>query len=186
MGTSTTAIPKRRQQKTVRAGLAVVLGLVLVQLVPVPPRRNPSVDRGDTIEANVRLTAEAKDVIRRACANCHSNETRWPWYSRVAPGSWMVGRHVERGRKALNFSEWRTRTQRKPGAAMASLAAACAAAASERMPPPSYLWFHPEARLSPADKQALCAWTDAEIAAIITAARNRPGAVNKIQIYPRP
>ena len=170
MGASTTAIPKR-QQLTVRAGLAAVLGLALIQLVPAPPRSNPAVDRDETIEANVRLTAEAKEVLRRACANCHSNETRWPWYSRVAPGSWLLGSHVERGRRALNFSEWRTRTQGKPGAAMASLAAACAAAASGRMPPPSYLWMHPEARLTPADKQALCAWTDAEIAAIVAAVR---------------
>lgn len=175
MSTSTITIPKR-QRTTVRAGLAAVSVLLLIQLVPAPPRSNPPVDRGEKIEANVRLTPKAHDVLERACANCHSNETRWPWYSRVAPGSWLVGGHVERGRRALNFSEWRTRTEGKPGAALATLSAACAAAANGQMPPPTYLWIHPEARLSQADKQALCAWTDAEIAAIVTSARNMPQA----------
>lgn len=180
MGTST-APPGTRQRKTVRAGLALVIGTTLVQFVPAPPRSNPPVDRDQTIEANVRLTPEARDVLRRSCGNCHSNETKWPWYSHFAPGSWMVGRHVENGRQALNFSEWRSRVGRKPGAAMASLAGVCAAAQTGRMPPSSYLWLHPEAKLSADDKRVLCSWTYAEISAFMASARSAQRGQNDAQ-----
>ncbi|MCX8062213.1 MAG: heme-binding domain-containing protein [Anaerolineales bacterium] len=82
----------------------------------------------------------------RACADCHSNETVWPWYSHIAPISWLIQRDVDRGRAALNVSEWGV--QRNEGEDAAELVQ------SGEMPLPIYLPLHPEARLSPQEKQA--------------------------------
>src|SRR5438874_1058331 len=80
---------------------AIALGTVLVaiQLVPVE-RTNPSATK--PIEAPAEVTA----VLRRSCYDCHSNETRWPWYAYVAPVSWLVADDVKDGRAKLNFSSW--------------------------------------------------------------------------------
>jgi hypothetical protein len=86
-------------------------------------------------------------LAARACFDCHSNETRWPWYSRIAPLSWLVRNHVEEGREELNFSEW---NRSFDGASEA------AEAVSEgEMPLTSYVLVHPSARLSPDETQAL-------------------------------
>src|SRR5262245_31144538 len=86
-----------------RWGRWLVLGLFLAvgiaQAMPVT-RTNPPV------EWDVDAPAEVAAILRNACYDCHSHETRWPWYSRVAPVSWYVTRHVEKGRGDLNFSSW--------------------------------------------------------------------------------
>ena len=79
--------------------LGLVVALVAIQLVPVD-RTSPPVTADIAAPANVRA------VLKRACYDCHSNETTWPWYSRVAPVSWLVARDVREGRKELNFSDW--------------------------------------------------------------------------------
>lgn len=130
----------------------VVLGLVLVaQLVPYgrdhsnpPSLAEPSWDRATT-----RALAE------RACFDCHSNQTRWPWYSHVAPMSWLVQSHVDEGRRELNFSEW---NRGNPEAREA------AETVREReMPPRSYLLLHPEARLTDAEREQLARGLDATL-----------------------
>lgn len=122
-------------------GLAVVF--VAIQLVPYgrshtnpPVRQEPPWDRLET-----RLMA------RHACMDCHSNLTAWPWYSSVAPISWFVQHDVNEGRRELNFSEWERPQKEAREAAKA--------VRSGEMPPRSYLWAHPDARLQPAEKEAL-------------------------------
>lgn len=83
----------------------------------------------------------------RACFDCHSNETRWPWYSRVAPMSWLVRSHVDEGREELNFSEW-NRSYEEASEASEALS-------EGEMPLASYVLLHSSARLSPDDKRAL-------------------------------
>lgn len=82
--------------------LALLLLLLLAQLVR-PERSNPPV--GATLDAPEEVLA----ILRRSCFDCHSNETAWPWYSAVAPASWLVAHDVEEGRKHLNFSTWGAR-----------------------------------------------------------------------------
>jgi hypothetical protein len=79
--------------------LAAIAVLVLIQLVPIQ-RSNPPVT-GDIPAPN-----DVKVALRRACYNCHSHETEWPWYSRVAPVSWLIAHDVSDGREHLNFSTW--------------------------------------------------------------------------------
>jgi Haem-binding domain len=92
-------------------------------------------------------SAQTRALAKRACFDCHSNLTTWPWYSNLAPVSWLVQRDVDSGRGALNFSEW-NRPQDGAGDA-------AEAVAGGSMPPWYYTIQHPTAKLSSADKQAL-------------------------------
>ena len=88
---------------------------------------------------------DARRLARAACYDCHSNETQWPWYSNVAPMSWLVQHDVDEGRSKLNFSEW-------PDGDAEDLADAVE---DGDMPPWQYQPLHPDARLSPAEKARL-------------------------------
>jgi hypothetical protein len=109
----------------------------------------------------------------RSCRDCHSNATRWPWYGQIPPGSWLVARDVERGRKAWNMSTWRQETQAKPAVALARMAAVCASAQSGRMPLRGYRLMHFGSELSPQETQALCGWTKQESQRLLREARRR-------------
>lgn len=125
--------------------LALVAGTLLVaaQLVPYGHRRtNPPVVAEPSWDA-----PETRALFFRTCADCHSNATRWPWYARVAPVSWLVVRDVQQGRSHLNVSEWQ-RAQRDARDAAEELR-------EGKMPLPIYLVAHAEARLAPAEKAAL-------------------------------
>jgi hypothetical protein len=120
--------------------LVGVVGLLVIQLVPYGrDHANPAVVAEPAWDSPAtRATA----VI--ACFDCHSNQTVWPWYSNIAPVSWLVQRDVDEGRSHLNFSTW-TAGQGREAAERVS---------SGDMPPFQYLLAHPEARLSDADKAA--------------------------------
>jgi hypothetical protein len=121
---------------------ALVLGAVVLALQLVPygrDHRNPLVVR-DAPWAS----AEGRRLAVAACYDCHSNETRWPWYSHIAPVSWLVQRDVERGRAELNFSTWDGDAD--------DLADAVE---DGEMPPRNYTFLHPDARLSAEEKAAL-------------------------------
>ena len=92
---------------------------------------------------------QTRDLAKRACFNCHSNQTTWPWYSNVAPVSWLTQRDVNGGRRHLNFSEW-SKPQRHAGHVIEEIK-------SGDMPPWFYLPMHPEAKLTDAEKSALIA-----------------------------
>jgi hypothetical protein len=130
----------------------VVLGLVVVfagiQLVPVD-RTNPPV------EADVPASPEVRAILRRACYDCHSNETVWPWYSRVAPVSWLVAQDVHEGRAELNFSTWdRYTTQQQ----VKKLKESLEEVNEGEMPPWFYLPVHRDAALTAQDRATLHQW----------------------------
>lgn len=125
-----------------------VAGVVLfgaIQLVPYGrDHDNPPV-----VASPSWPTASSERLARAACYDCHSNETEWPWYSNVAPMSWLVQRDVDRGREAVNFSEWRT-----PGAG-GEVDELHDAVEDRSMPPRQYTLNHPAARLSDAERAEL-------------------------------
>ncbi|HXH07618.1 MAG TPA: heme-binding domain-containing protein [Vicinamibacterales bacterium] len=128
--------------------LAILAALAAIQLVPVD-RSNPPV------ETEVPAPPEARAVLRRACYDCHSHETVWPWYSRVAPVSWLVARDVREGREHLNFSTWNrygTKQQVK------HLKESWEEVAEGEMPPWFYLPVHWDAVLSQEDRAVLRRW----------------------------
>jgi hypothetical protein len=139
---------RRRVQQ---AAVAFVIVFAAAQLV-VPDRTNPATDPAHTVQAHVGTTSELGTILNRSCADCHSNETVWPWYTKVAPASWLMAYGVKEGRKAVNFSEWATYP---PEAQRTLLAASCQDALDGKMPG-VYTVLRPETRLSPQDIATIC------------------------------
>jgi Haem-binding domain len=129
-----------------------IVALVGAQAVRLE-RTNPPVDEARTLARMVDVAPAAAAVLERACRDCHSNRTEWPWYSNVAPVSWFVIDHVNHGRSHLNFSEW---SSYQPDRRRELLEGVCKETRSGAMPLPSYTWMHWSARLSPPDVEALC------------------------------
>ena len=137
-----------------RLKLAVVVFVVFAaaQLVR-PERANPAIDASRTIQAHSGTASGLVAVLDRACSDCHSNRTVWPWYTEIAPLSWLMAYGVTAGRKAVNFSEWAAyppEQQRK------LLVESCQDASEGKMPGP-YTLLHPEVRLSAQDVETICA-----------------------------
>ena len=120
-------------------GFLVVLFLVM-QLIPYGrDHSNPPVVKEPNWDS-----PRTRELAVKACFDCHSNQTKWPWYSNVAPYSWVVQRHVIVGRQVLNFSDWTHKYLGEGQAANNVLLG--------DMPLASYRWLHPEARLSQKEK----------------------------------
>ena len=120
--------------------LVGVLGLLVIQLVPYGrDHTNPAV-----VSEPVWDSPATRAMAVTACFDCHSNQTVWPWYSNIAPISWLIQRDVDEGRDHLNFSAWRPDEGSH----------AAFTVSSGQMPPATYLLAHPEANLSAADKAA--------------------------------
>ena len=145
-----------------RVLLALAVIFVLMQLYR-PSRENPPVDQTKTIEHAMSIPPNVQTTLSRACNDCHSSETAWPWYSNVAPVSWMLTDHVNEGRAELNFSNWATFSPRKKRHKLEEI---CEQVNKKEMPVTSYLWMHPDARLSPQERNAICDWANAEKAKI--------------------
>jgi len=123
------------------AALVILVGFVLIQFIPID-RTNPAVTREVAWNA-----PETRALAQRACFDCHSNETVWPWYSYVAPISLRIASHVEEGREHLNFSAWD-----QPNEDFEEIAKVIERG---QMPTADYLLIHTEAQLSDTEKQAL-------------------------------
>lgn len=154
------AVNVKKVARRALVGLVVVLGVLQFAN---PPRSNPPVVSGHDLLATNPPPERIVAQLRAACYDCHSNETEWPWYSRVAPISWWIAHHVEDGRKHLNFSEWPHDRLRRARSLWQNIRDEVEAG---DMPLPSFTWAHPEARLSAADRQALAEWADQEAARI--------------------
>ncbi|MCA9934884.1 MAG: heme-binding domain-containing protein [Anaerolineales bacterium] len=125
--------------------LVIVGGFLLIQLVPYGRNHtNPPVGNEPNWDS-----PQTRALAERACFDCHSNETVWPWYSNVAPISWLVQHDTDEGRQTLNFSQWGSNPRHEEGRELAEVIA------EGEMPPPIFLVTHPEARLTQAEKDAL-------------------------------
>jgi hypothetical protein len=127
-------------------GLVVVFGLI--QLVPVD-RNNPPV------ETDLPAPLEVKTVLQSACYDCHSNETTWPWYSYIAPVSWLVAYDVRAGREELNFSTWNRYSTKQQ---VEKLKESLEEIDEGEMPPWFYVAVHRDIQLSARDRAVLRTW----------------------------
>lgn len=121
-----------------------------------PTRANPPVDESQTIFATGNVPPDVKAIIDRSCNDCHTHTVKWPWYSHAAPMSWLVAEDVEEGRKELNFSTWGTYPPKRQDHKLEEI---CEQVEKGEMPLRNYLYVHPGAKLSDADRQRLCEWT---------------------------
>ncbi len=135
-----------------QASVVLVAVFAAAQLVR-PERANPATDASRTIHAQARTASGLVAVLDRACGDCHSHATVWPWYTQVAPVSWLMAYGVTKGRAAVNFSEWAAYT---PARQRALLAASCQDVTAGKMPG-AYTLLRPETRLSPQDVETICA-----------------------------
>ncbi len=131
------------------SGVVLLAIFAAIQFVGAD-RSNPPV------VAEIEAPPAVDTILRRACWDCHSNETNWPWYSYVAPVSWWVVEHVEHGRSDLNFSDWPTFDLEAQEHALADIREEVAGG---EMPLPSYTWIHRGARLSEQERMTLLEWT---------------------------
>lgn len=126
-----------------------LLGIfLLLQLVPVE-RKNPPTS------GEIQVPVHIRSILQRACWDCHSHQTRWPWYSKIAPISWLVVHDVEEGRKELNFSLWTTYNTKKMRKKLDEIEEEIS---NNKMPPTLYTWLHTQAHLTPQDKKQLKQW----------------------------
>ncbi len=137
--------------------LIVLAGLVLILQffrgsAPEVTDVNP-----DDLLATADISPEVTDILRAACYDCHSNETRYPWYSYVTPLSWFIFDHVRHGRDELNFSEWASMPQRRQKRKLKEL---IEEVEEGEMPLKSYTPLHSEARLSDEQKALLIEWAE--------------------------
>jgi hypothetical protein len=146
-----------------RALWITALVLVGIQVIPVA-RTNPPV------EEEVPAPAEVREVLKRACYDCHSNETAWPWYTRVAPFSWLVAHDVKEGRAEMNYSAWNRLSPEKQNKRFKQ---SWELVDKGEMPLWFYVPLHSEAKLSDADKAKIKAWSEAMAA--------QSGAIQTIQ-----
>jgi hypothetical protein len=139
---------------------AIVLAIIFAGLQFIrPARTNPPVDEARTIQAHIHITPEIATILDRSCNDCHSNQTRWPWYSNIAPVSWFVINHVNVGRREMNLSDWAQYSQDDQQGFLKKI---CREVKGGAMPLTSYLRLHREAKLSSEDVKMLCDWSSAE------------------------
>lgn len=138
-----------------RIVLALIVIAVAIQFF-WPSRTNPAVDPRKDISANLMVPPDVAAILARSCNDCHSNQTVWPWYSHVAPVSWLVAYDVNHGRAALNFSEWGTPDTRKNNEMLGEI---CKEVTDKEMPGFVYTIMHPSAKLTDANIQTICLWT---------------------------
>lgn len=143
--------------KTKLKWIAVAVAIVFIGLQFTSPQRiNPPFDETQTLQALNNVPPDISNIFTRSCNDCHSNQTNWRWYTNIAPVSWFTARHVNDGRAELNFSEWGTYNERTKET---RLAAICELVKEGDMPLPSYLWAHPESKLTPQEVKMICDWS---------------------------
>ncbi len=140
-------------KRILKYGGGIFILLLLASQLIRPERTNPPADPSASLEAIAKPPAAVANVIARACRDCHSNATVWPWYSKVAPVSWLLASDVNEGRAKLNFSRWNIYS---PETTHIKFGQICREARNGEMPPFYYLPLHPDAKLSAADIAALC------------------------------
>lgn len=141
------------KRRTVAFGLSAFIVIAAAIQFIRPERTNPPVESKMTFEAASNLSPETVTILRRSCADCHSNSTNWPWYSHVAPVSWLVADDVKEGRRHLNLSQWGRLSKEEAQAKQEEI---CDEVRAGEMPLWIYTLMHKEARLSQSDKDILC------------------------------
>jgi hypothetical protein len=134
---------------------SILLVSVFFGMQFVPTRGTSKTSTAGTHTAEM-INPQVGKILDRSCQDCHSNRTAWPWYSHVAPVSWVISKHVNEGREMLDFSQW---VNQPPSANERMLI--CDAVSNGRMPLPGYTVIHRNAKLSRRDVESICQWAAA-------------------------
>lgn len=139
------------------AKVIIVVGSVIFIMIQFiqPNRSNPAVDASMTMQSQLKIPENIASLMERGCKDCHSNQTVWPFYSYIAPASWLVSYDVMEGRKYFNMSEWGTY---KEGKKIQKLSGIYQAVSDRSMPLPKYIPLHPEANFTDQERELLSSW----------------------------
>ena len=147
---------------------AVLATAAAVSAMLTPPPENPGIDPSLDLRALSPVPAAIMGLMSRACLDCHSDATRWPWYSKIPPASWLVAHDVREARSQVNFSRWGEYNALDRAD---KLDEACTLVSSRDMPLWSYRLLHPRARLSDQDIRTFCEWTESEARRLVQGAQ---------------
>ena len=145
-----------------KARVKAVLGALIAFLISIqifqPARTNPPTVPSKSLAAHVRVPEDVYASLLRSCGDCHSNQTRWPWYSRIAPLSWVITDDVREGRRHMNLEDWEA--QPDPKQANDRLVDICQEIQKKGMPPFSYRMVHRANQLNPREISSICSWSN--------------------------
>ena len=137
----------------------LVAVFLVIQLIPV--ERNISrVPAGQSFEMTQKVPANVAAILKVSCYDCHSNNTRYPWYSELQPGAYFMAQHIKEGKEELNLDEFNNYSKRRKKAKIKSIISQIE---KEEMPLKSYLLLHPDAGLTPNKKKVLLQFFQSEL-----------------------
>lgn len=138
--------------------IAIGAGVVFALIQFVQPARNQSGQVLDTdISKTVSVPENVQSILSKSCYDCHSNNTRYPWYTSIQPGGWFMAYHVRNGKEKLNFSDFGSYSKRRQESKLKSIASQIK---DDVMPLSSYTLMHSDARLSLGEKEAIIQWAN--------------------------
>ncbi len=141
--------------------LAVLVVAIVLVIQVIPVERNVStVPPGQSFEKTEKVPANVAAILKVSCYDCHSNNTRYPWYSELQPGAYFMAQHIKEGKEELNFDEFNNYSKRRKKAKIKSIISQIE---KEEMPLKSYLLLHPDAGLTPNKKKVLLQFFQSEL-----------------------
>ena len=143
--------------------LPVVIAILVLAQAYRPEKTNPPVNPARSYQEHLQVSPEVARVFERSCKDCHSNATVWPWYSHVAPVSWMIASDVHEARRHMNLSEWGSYSPKKMRGVLEEI---CEVMQEDEMPLWSYRIMHSGTRLNESERKLVCAWAESQRAVI--------------------
>lgn len=135
----------------------LLLLIVIIVIQFFQPEKNYQETTTDSFAFQMEVPETVKKYLVKSCFDCHSNQTRYPWYGRVAPVSWILNKHITEGKENLNLSEWGQYSKRKQ---LSLLNEICESVSDRSMPLKSYASIHKDAELFEFEIEEICAWTE--------------------------
>lgn len=135
--------------------LGLAVAFLVIQFFQID-KTDPEIVPIEALESMVTVPPDVQIILGKACNDCHTNKTIYPWYSYIQPNGWFLKSHIEDGRRHLNFSKFSTYDANKQSKKLEEI---CEEVTAGTMPLPSYTWIHRDAVLSDTEKKALCDWT---------------------------
>jgi hypothetical protein len=140
-----------------KIALYILVGILAVMQFFRPERNRGEEVSGDDLVAVLSVPPDLAEQLKNACYDCHSNRTRYPWYSQVAPVSWILDEHIREGKKELNFSTFGSLEKKKQ---IGLLSHICEVLEEGSMPLPGYVTMHRDAVFTEEEIAAMCDWTE--------------------------
>jgi len=147
--------------KIILISLAVLF--IAIQFIPSGIPENKTEDEKSIVNSSL-VTVPALEQLRKSCFDCHSNQVQFPWYSKLAPSSWLLANHIKDGKSHLNFSEWDSYSNREKIGLLEEIKDEVG---SGKMPLKSYLLIHRDAKLNSEEISALITWANEATANIL-------------------